>query len=162
MTREEKINIIEQERIKLQTALNNLISIIGDIQISNIQQMPYGWRNSAKGRTVWRIIEEIISQNLEKYATELNFSSVKPSESEIGVYDFEFTVDGKVSYVNIKSSVLGGRENKDDISKADGLINFYKENINKNLYIAKFGIIFNNNMTISISECVVFSYWLDT
>ncbi len=35
--------------------------------------MPFGWRKAAKGRIVWRIIEEVISQNLETHAKELGF-----------------------------------------------------------------------------------------
>ena len=38
--------------------------------------MPYGWRKAAKGRTVWRIVEEVISQGLEFQAKELGFDEV--------------------------------------------------------------------------------------
>jgi len=55
---------VEHERQKLEKALNTMISKIGPIPIANKRIMPYGWRKAAKGRTVWRIIEEIISQNL--------------------------------------------------------------------------------------------------
>ena len=52
--------------------------------------------------------------------------------------------------------MLGGRSNKDDISKASGLIEFYRGNPNANLYIATFIISFNKNMTIGLNRGVVF------
>ena len=119
--------------------------------------MPYGWRKAAKGRTVWRIVEEVISQGLEFQAKELGFDEVHSADSEVGVYDFRFQYEGnKESYVNIKSSVKGGKINKDDISKAIGLIDFYKENPNSNLYVATFVISFKDNMTIGLEKCIVF------
>ena len=122
---------VEIERKYLEDKLNVLIRNIGNIPIANTRIMPYGWRKAANGRTVWRIVEEVISQGLESQANDLGFDSVHPADSEVGVYDFRFCYDGnKESYVNIKSSVKGGRSNKDDISKAAGLIDFYKKNPN--------------------------------
>ena len=137
--------------------MNSLIKNIGDIPIANTRLMPYGWRKAAKGRTVWRIVEEVISQGLESQAEELGFDSVHPAESEISVYDFKFCYDGnKESYVNIKSAVKGGRTNKDDISKGERLIDFYRENPQANLYIATFVISFKPDMTIGLEKCIVF------
>lgn len=148
---------VEKEREYLQSKLKQLIANIGDIPIASPRIMPYGWRKAAKGRTVWRIVEEVISQGLESQVEELGFDSVHPAETEVGVYDFCFCYDGnKESFVNIKSSVKGGRTNKDDISKAVGLIDFYKENPNANLYVATFVISFKDNMTIGLEDCIVF------
>ncbi len=148
---------VDIERKYLEDKLDILIKNIGDIPIANTRIMPYGWRKAAKGRTVWRIVEEVISQGLESQATSLGFDSVHPADSEVGVYDFRFCYDGnKESYVNIKSSVKGGRKNKDDISKAVGLIDFYNKNPNANLYIATFVISFKPNMTIGLDKCIVF------
>lgn len=148
---------VETERKYLEDKLNLLIKNIGDIPIANTRIMPYGWRKAAKGRTVWRIVEEVISQGLESQAESLGFNSVHPADSEVGVYDFRFCYgENKESYVNIKSSVLGGKVNKDDISKAEGLINFYNENPTANLYIATFVISFKANMTIGLEQCIVF------
>lgn len=148
---------VETERKFLEDKLNLLIQYIGDIPIANNRIMPYGWRKAAKGRTVWRIVEEVISQNLESKASELGFDSVYAAESEVGVYDFRFCYDGnKESYVNIKSSVKDGRNNKDDISKAQGLIEFYSNNPNAYLYIATFVICFKEDMTIGLEKCIVF------
>lgn len=157
MTDEQNYQLVEYERSYLEKQLNLLISEIGDIPIASIGIMPFGWRKAAKGRTVWRIVEEVISQNLEQKGQELGFDSVDPASSEVGVYDFRFCFDGnKESYVNIKSSVLDGRVNKDDISKAAKLIEFYNENPNANLYVATFVISFKENMTIGLEECIVF------
>ena len=46
--------------------------------------------------------------------------------------------------------------NKDDISKAVGLIDFYNENPTANLYVATFVISFKPNMTIGLEKCIVF------
>lgn len=154
---EKDFTAVEIERKYLEDKLNSLIKNIGDIPITNTRIMPYGWWKAAKGRTVWRIVEEVISQGLESQATSLGFDSVHPADSEVGVYDFRFCYDGnKESYVNIKSSVKGGRTNKDDISKAIGLIDFYKEKPNANLYVATFVISFKPDMTIGLEKCIVF------
>lgn len=154
---ERDFTAVDIERKYLEDKLNLLIKNIGDIPIANTTIMPYGWRKAAKGRTVWRIVEEVISQGLESQANALGFDSVHPAESEVGVYDFRFCYDGnKESYVNIKSSVKGGRTNKDDISKAAGLIDFYGENPNANLYVATFVISFKPDMTIGLERCIVF------
>lgn len=154
---EKDFSIVEAECRYLEEKLNFLIKNIGDIPIANTKIMPYGWRKAAKGRTVWRIVEEVISQGLESQVAALGFDSVHPADSEVGVYDFRFCYDGnKESYVNIKSSVKGGRTNKDDISKASGLIDFYKENPKANLYIATFVICFKPDMTIGLERCIVF------
>lgn len=156
-SRNDQIILVEKERKYLEDKLNMLINNIGEIPIANTKIMPYGWRKAAKGRTVWRIVEEVISQGLESQASTLGFDSVHPADSEVGVYDFRFCYDGnKESYVNIKSSVKGGRTNKDDISKAEGLIDFYNNHPNANLYVATFVISFKENMTIGLEQCIVF------
>lgn len=149
--------VVEKERKFLEDKLNELIRNIGDIPIANTKIMPFGWRKAAKGRTVWRIVEEVISQGLESQASELGFDDVHPADSEVGVFDFKFCYDrNKESYVNIKSSVIGARTNKDDISKALGLIEFYQNNPSANLYVATFVISFKKNMTIGLEKCIVF------
>jgi len=148
---------VEAERQFIEAKIKELIRRIGPIPIASPEIMPFGWRKAAKGRTVWRIVEEIISQNLEKYAQELGFKQIKAADSEVGVYDFEFVLkDGSKSYVNIKSSVAGGKRNKDDISKGEGLVQFYRENPESNLYVATFLIQFNARMLIELLDCIVF------
>ena len=156
MDRNEIINSIESERSFLEDKLKYLINHIGNIPIANKKIMPYGWRKAAKGRTVWRIIEEIISQNLEMLSSDLGFKSVTHADSEVGVYDFKFSYsDSKEAFVNIKSAVKGGKRNKDDISKAKSLLEFYSNPKCGNLYVATFVIAFNDDMTISITKCIV-------
>lgn len=162
MSRIDEITAVEKEREYLEECLSRLIKQLGPIPIANKELMPFGWRKAAKGRTVWRILEEVISQNLEKNAAEFGFDYAEPAESEVGVYDFRFEYNGgHESYVNIKSAVEGGRRNKDDLSKAEGLKQFYEEVPDANLYIASFIIRFNDNMTIEIVACHVFPYtWI--
>ncbi len=154
---EKNFSAVEVERKFLEDKMNALIKIIGDIPIANTRIMPYGWRKAAKGRTVWRIVEEVIIQGLESQANVLGFDILYPAESEVDVYDFCFCYKGnKESYVNIKSSVNDGHTRKDDISKAVRLIDFYNKRPDANLYIATCFISFNPNMTISLEKCVVF------
>jgi len=148
----------DRRRIKLQESLDKLITKIGKIQIGTKEQFPLGWRKAAKGRTVWRILEELITQNLEKYYNELNIVSITASDSEITVYDFavQFVDEEKPVYVNIKSAVFGGKMQKDDISKGLGLQKFYEADINRDFFVATFFIKFNDDMTIEIVKCTAF------
>ena len=73
MTREANIKQIGEERQLLEDNLNTLIKDrIQYIPIASTELMPYGWRKSAKERTVWRIVGEVISQNI-LYAYENSF-----------------------------------------------------------------------------------------
>jgi len=148
----------ERLQVKLQNSLNSLIEKIGKIQIGTVEQFPLGWRKAAKGRTVWRIIEEVITQNLEKYYVELDMTSITVSDSETSVHDFAtlFKDEDKQIYVNVKSAVLGGKTQKDDISKGLGLRNFYASDNDGEFFVATFFIKFNEDMTIEIDGCVVF------
>ena len=152
------IEQIEELRVGLQKCFDLLVGKIGKVQIGTTRQLPYGWRKAAKGRTVWRILEELITQNLEKYHLEFGIASIKPSTSEVSVFDFECELTNNPTpiYINIKSAVLGGRKNKDDISKGKGLEEFYSEDINKNFFIGTFFIKFNDDMTFEVSHATVF------
>lgn len=149
---------IEDLRVGLQESFDLLVSKISTIQIGTKEQFPFGWRKAAKGRTVWRILEELITQNLEQYHTEFKLQSIIPSESEVSVYDFECKILGNDTpiFINIKSAVLGGKKNTDDISKGIGLRDFYADDINKNVFIGTFFIKFNDDMTIEINNATVF------
>jgi len=57
---------IEILRKGLQKSFDLLVAKVNKIQIGTKEQCPYGWRNAGKGKTIWRILEEIITQNLEK------------------------------------------------------------------------------------------------
>lgn len=150
------INQIEQLRSGLQTSFQSLIQKIGPIQIGTPEQFPYGWRKSAKGRTVWRIVEEVITQNLELSYLDFNLDSVETSQSEVTVYDMKCTHSGLSAYINIKSAVVNSKTSKDDISKAEGLTQFYDEVPERQFFVATFFIAFNANMTIEIKDVVVF------
>ncbi|MGM0582252.1 MAG: hypothetical protein ACQETL_16355 [Bacteroidota bacterium] len=149
---------IEELRKGLQESFDLLVAKVGKIQIGEKEQFPFGWRKSAKGRTVWRILEELITQNLEKYHKEFKIENVIASDSEVSVFDFECNIEKSKQpiYINIKSAVLDGRKNKDDLSKGIGLKEFYDEDVNKNLFIGTFFIKFNDDMTIEIDHATVF------
>ncbi len=149
---------IDSLRNKLQECLDTLVSKIGKIQIGTKEQFPLGWRKAAKGRTVWRILEELITQNLEKYYDELDIVSITTSDSEITIHDFAIVFKDETIpvYVNIKSAVLGGKVQKDDISKGVGLQKFYEADINRDFFVATFFINFNEDMSIEIIKCTVF------
>lgn len=147
---------IEVLRQNLQDSCDLLIKDIGPIQIGSPKMFPYGWRKSAKGRTVWRIIEEVITQNLEAYHEKFKVDKVTPSDGEVTVYDMKCDYGDKSAYINIKSAVVGGRKQKDDISKAEGLKEFYQEDSNRQFFVATFFIKFNANMTIEIAKVSVF------
>lgn len=151
------IERVESERLFLEKCLKKLIADIGRIPIANTTIMPLGWRKAAKGRTVWRILEEVIGQNLETKASDYGFDDVSVSDSEVSVWDFRFKIpSGSMSYVNIKSSVKNGKKNKDDISKAEGLNEFYASYPDANLYVATFIISFQDDMTIEVEDVIVF------
>lgn len=150
------IEEIEDLRSKLQASCDLLVNSIGPIQIGKESQFPYGWRKAAKGRTVWRIVEEVITQNLEKYHSKFEIDNVIPSDSEVSVYDMVCKFAEEKVFINIKSAVEGGKRQKDDISKASGLLDFYNEDAERQFFVATFYIRFNKNMTIELTKSVVF------
>ena len=84
----------------------------------------------------------------------LDFS---PASSEVGVYDFSYSHNGKQeTYVNIKSAVQGARKNKDDISKAIKLKSFLEKNPDAILLIASIEISFSENpMKVGLERCYI-------
>ena len=153
----------EKLRSELETALNKVANSLGKIQIGSKSQFPYGWRKAAKGRTIWRILEEAITQNLENKFKEFGFDELNAADSEVGVYDFsgKFTDIDSPFYVNIKSAVIGARTNKDDISKAIRLLEFFNEDSERKLFIASFLIKFEEDMSVLVTEAIVMpTMWL--
>lgn len=153
----------EKLRNELETALNKVANSLGKIQIGSKSQFPYGWRKAAKGRTIWRILEEAITQNLENKYKEFGFDELNTAESEVGVYDFsgKFTDINSPFYVNIKSAVIGARTNKDDISKAIRLLEFFNEDPERKLFIASFLIKFEEDMSVLVTDAIVMpTMWL--
>lgn len=158
-----EIKDTERHRNSLEQCLRQLIKGIGEVPIGTPGQFPFGWRKAAKGRTVWRILEEVISQNLEANAEKLGLKDFAPAASEVGVYDFSFRFeDSQPIYVNIKSAVQGRASSKDDISKADKLIDFYQETEDLTLFIATIEIAFHvSPVRIELTNCyVVPTAWL--
>ena len=156
------IKEIEDQQVLLSKCFSDLIKRIGVVTIGKPEQFPYGWRKSKKGRTVWRILEELITQNLEKYHTELGIDAVEPSSSEVSVFDMKCTASKlPPMYINIKSALVGGEKSKDDISKEGKLKAFYDEDISRDFFVATFFIKFNENMSFQIEKVCVFPIaWL--
>ncbi|MBU2571400.1 MAG: hypothetical protein KJ725_15495 [Gammaproteobacteria bacterium] len=153
----------EYLRNKLEDALNKVANALGKINIGSKSQFPYGWRKAAKGRTIWRILEEAITQNLEYKFKEFGFDELNAADSEVGVYDFsgKFTDIDSPFYVNIKSAVIGARTNKDDISKAIRLLEFFEEDQERKLFIASFLIEFEEDMSVAVTKAIVMpTMWL--
>jgi hypothetical protein len=158
-----EIEDTERHRKALEERLRRLIRGIGEVPIGTAGQFPFGWRKAAKGRTVWRILEEVISQNLEKNAHDLGLHDFTPASSEVGVFDFAFRFeDSKPIYVNIKSAVRGRAPSKDDVSKAEKLIAFYEETEELTLFIATIEIAFHADpIRIELTNCyIVPTAWL--
>jgi len=150
------ISIEETENLRnrLEQCFTSLIKKIGPIRIGTTNQFPYGWRKAAKGRTVWRILEEAINQNLEASYQAYGMSLMESSESEVSIYDSHIRFQDSAAdvYLNVKSAVFGGRKNKDDISKAVGLQQFFSENIERQLFICTFVINFLDDMSIELID----------
>lgn len=145
----------EYIRQQLEDSFSSLIKRIGPINIGTPQQFPFGWRKAAKGRTVWRILEEAINQNLEISFRDYGMTYVESSPSEVSVYDtrLRFQDSNLDIYLNVKSAVHGGRRNKDDISKAIGLHRFFSEDIDRQLFICTFVLNFRSDMVIEFVQC---------
>ena len=161
-SRKDQLDHIEHCRERLQSSIRQLLSDIGDVQIGTPRQFPLGWRKAAKGRTVWRLLEELISQNLETTHERIGFHTFAAADSEVGVYDFKFSfADSSSIYVNVKSSVKGGRTNKDDISKARLLERLYTNEPDCILFIATIELQFLDTMALRLCEAhVVPVSWL--
>lgn len=151
-------DIEKTEAVRKQTevALNKLIQSIGPIPISNSNQLPLGWRKAAKGRTVWRILEEIITQNLQVHSKKFGVVSADCG-SEVGVYDARLNFkNGTAAYINIKSAAeSGSKERKDDISKAIGLKEFYTEVLDRDLLVATFSLRFRSDLHVQLIDVKV-------
>ena len=82
---------------------------------------------------------------------------VEPSPSEVSVYDTRVRFQGYDTniYLNVKSAVADGRRNKDDISKADGLFQFFSIDPDRQLFICTFVIRFGGDMNIEFADCHV-------
>ena len=154
--RRQEIEAVEHCRAALESALQKLLADIGDVAIGAQAQFPFGWRKAAKGRTVWRLLEEVISQNLEAKHKALGFDFLAPAESEVDVFDFEFSIDDSPRhYVNIKSAVKGGRKNKDDLSKARLLEQFFQKDSSRVLLVATIQIEFLDTMALRLDKATV-------
>ncbi|MBQ9336728.1 MAG: hypothetical protein IJS14_05470 [Lentisphaeria bacterium] len=141
----------------IKNVMNSLVDRLGVIQILQPELLPYGWRKAAKGRTVWRLLEEIIVQNLMCNPQNYGLVRADPPCSEVGVWDLKLT-HPQISYpiyINIKSATSGNKNSKDDISKAIGLHDFFTQNIEASLCIVTFNLKFLPVMQVKILDVFV-------
>ena len=104
---ENEITTVADAVTHLTEALSKLVTDMGSMPIGTEKHFPYGWRKAAKGRTVWRLVEEAISQNLELKSKEIGLNFFSPASSEVGVYDFSYKYDeDQTVFVNIKLSLI--------------------------------------------------------
>ncbi len=148
---------VERYCVRLRAALNKLCRGLGPIRIGHKKQFPDGWGKAAKGRTVWRIVEEAINQNLKRKRRALGFAQVSPSKLEASIFDVEvrFAEDLHTLHLNFKAAVAGRETEKGDISKAEKLIGFFGGDATRQLFIVTFVIAFHDNMTIEMKKCLV-------
>ena len=154
---------LERLRAALNIAVSRLITDINSIQIGKPDTFPFGWRKAAKGRTVWRILEEAIVQNLENDPARYGLAAVVPCDSEVGVYDLmvSWPDHDDFAFINIKSAVRGGRTNKDDISKAKGLIAFQSDDEDAMLFVVTIEMEFRDDMSVHLVNAYVMpTAWL--
>jgi len=112
---------------RVDTALANVLSAIGGWEVVPKELVPLGLGRAAKGRTVWRLVEEVVKQNLQVRAEELGLADVTVPEDEVGPYDCVVSTGELPSvHLNLKAAGTSGRANKDDVSKAEAIEEFYR------------------------------------
>ncbi len=148
---------VEKYCNELRTSLDKLCKELGPIQIGSAKQFPSGWGKAAKGRTVWRIVEEAIIQNLVKKCKLLGYAQVCPSQTEVSIFDVvvSFLGNGHKIYLNLKTAVAGKETKKGDISKAEKIVEFFIHDPTALFFIVTFGINFQKDMKITIEKCLV-------
>jgi hypothetical protein len=155
-----EIEQIERAHAAIKKAVEVVIGDLGALKIGTGQQFPYGWRKAGKGRTVWRLVEEVIVQGLESRAHNLNLESVAPAASEVGIFDVAVGLrdPNMTCYINIKAAANTGKIQKDDVSKATKLEAFYIQNPNDQLFLATIYLDFNSDdetLRVEFCRCAV-------
>lgn len=157
---ESEIERIERAHAEIKRAVEGVIRDLGALKIGTGKQFPYGWRKAGKGRTVWRLVEEVIVQGLESRADDLNLDSVTPAASEVGVFDVAVGLQdpNMTCYINIKAAANSGKMQRDDVSKAKSLEEFYVQNPRDQLFLATIYLDFSSNnedLRVEFVRCAV-------
>jgi hypothetical protein len=142
---------------RLTSSLEKLLKRIGRIQIGTPQQFPDGWGRAAKGRTVWRIVEEAVVQNIKARRAELGLAHAEAAPGETELYDVKVRFEqSKVDlFLNLKTAASGRETKKGDVSKADGIIRFFDMDAGRQLFIVTLVVTFSADMFIEITKCLV-------
>ena len=98
------------------------------VELTRTSLYPYGFVIT-NARAIWKIVEEITKQNLRFYAEELGLRYEEP----VGTLDImdcilHFPDYPNPVHVNIKASLTTATSTSNDVSKAPGLIHFYRDN----------------------------------
>ncbi|AJF62161.1 hypothetical protein QT06_C0001G1349 [archaeon GW2011_AR15] len=133
---------------KISKAIKKVIVKIGDISIIKEELAPEGLKPLA--RSVSWLVEQIMVQNIRKYKDELGIEKVEDPPSNVSLYDcsIKFRGESKIYYLNLKTSSAGAKKTKDDISKADKLIELYQSDSDYTLFVAVLKVIFKNTHLI--------------
>jgi hypothetical protein len=142
---------------RLASSLNKLLRRIRRIQIGTPKQFPDGWGRAAKGRTVWRIVEEAVVQNLKKHRASLGLAVAEVAPREVDIYDVKIRFKNSTIelFLNLKTYAAGLETKKGDISKAKRIIEFFDQDVARQLFIVRLVIRFSADMCIEIKECLV-------
>lgn len=137
---------------KIAEAIKKTIVKIGDFKILDDRLAPEGLKPLA--RSVGWLVEQILVQNLRKYKDEFEIEKVENPPSNVSLYDCAITFKGqsKKYYLNIKTSSFDAKLTKDDISKADKLIELYESDPDFTLFIAVVKVKFKNTLLIMDHE----------
>lgn len=133
---------------KISVMLQNLIKKIGDIHLLNEALVPEGLKPI--GRSASWLVEQIIVQNMRKYKDELGLIDVLDPPSNVSLYDCSILFKGELKryYINLKTSSFEAKRTKDDISKADKLIELYELDPDYTLFVAVIKVIFQDTRLI--------------
>jgi hypothetical protein len=142
---------------RLTSSLQQLLKRIGRIQIGTPRQFPDGWGRAAKGRTVLRIVEEAVVQNIKARHAELGLAHAEAAPGETELYDVKVRFEwSKVDlFLNLKTAARGRETKKGDVSKADGIIRFFQKDAERQLFIVTLVVRFSADMFIEIEKCLV-------
>ena len=111
-------------------AIQRVWEIVSEVPIhlTRPDLFPYGLEFT-NARAIWKIVEEITKQNLRHYAQQLGLRYEEP----VGALDImdcilHFDNYPHPIYVNVKASMATSTSTNNDVSKAEGLFNFFRAN----------------------------------
>jgi hypothetical protein len=117
------------------------------LPIGGPEHFPDGWQRAAKGRTVWRIAELAVLQNLKRIAESEGLVDFTQAETETHPFDFHCRI-ARVgeTQVNLKTYTDRARKGgNEDVSKALRLLDFMQSYPEVVLLLASVKIEFHDD-----------------